>query len=871
MKFKLFGIILGLLIFISAGIINIQYLDNLINPDVISKNLIFKSLFDFNNWSYDAFFKKKSDSQSEPDAFLIAIDEESVQEIGRWPWSREIISQISENTLKYGVKSIAYDIIFSEKESDIADQKLSNTLENFNDKLILGTFSDFKIPYTNEAYQDFCLTEAFLITGGSEIVKLKVDLVVDDDNIQYENINFNEPLKLIFNLIQKETESEFLFKNKKQSISELNKYVSNNLKVTKIQRIYNYCNSWLKIDSDKYLQKYESDLIPLYEKIFSKIPSYANLTFDKKIEKFKSSVKSILIPQYVQWLSNIDEIQKASMYTASFVADMDPDGVIRKYPLIYRTGNTLGSSYIPSLALQAFITAKGYQAYIHLSEKNEQKFIDSILIKDTSTGDEKIVAKLPVDSNGRLTINYYGPRYSIPHVSARDLFNNDNPNLMIKTVNGIKEVNKAEFLKDKSAIFGATATAIYDIRNTPVENTFPGPEIHLTILENLFKNSFFKNIQNEIYYAFILFFSYSLIIGMLFIYADLLLATLFLIFTNGILFLVIRNHFNLQIKFELLSSFIIYIFTYYFAFLIYVYFFETRKSQEIKSTFSKYVSKEIVDQILKNQENLQLKGQKMNMTVFFSDIRGFTEFSEKMDPQELSMMLNHYFNPMSETLFNNNGTIDKFIGDAIMALFGAPINYPDHPQKACRAALHCISHLEKLNAQFKTRNWPEISIGIGLNTGVMVAGNIGSDQIQSYTVIGDEVNLASRLEGLTKNYKVKCLIAESTNKAVEGEFLTRLVDNVTVKGKKKPVKIYELLQEKISGKTHPIAEFLFIYNQAIEYYQSKNFKFAFDKFTEFNLVFPNDYLCLLYLERSQHFIENPPDENWDGVFVHKSK
>jgi adenylate cyclase len=212
--------------------------------------------------------------------------------------------------------------------------------------------------------------------------------------------------------------------------------------------------------------------------------------------------------------------------------------------------------------------------------------------------------------------------------------------------------------------------------------------------------------------------------------------------------------------------------------------------------FSKYVSKDVVEEILRNESSLELRGQKLHMSVYFSDIRGFTSFSEKMDPVELSDLLNKYFTPMSAIITRHQGTIDKYIGDAIMAMFGAPINYQDHAFKACHAAIDCVVALEKINQDFSAKNWPKIDIGIGINSGFMNAGNIGSETIQNYTVIGDSVNLGSRLESLTKEYGVKIIISEFTFEIVKESFICRELDKVNVKGKKEPVRIYELISAK---------------------------------------------------------------------------
>jgi len=867
MKIKFFGAILSIcliLIYASTFYFYSGYVQDFEKkPD----KSIFYYILNLNNQIYDAFFHSKKEIVKDSTAFLIAVDEESVQEIGRWPWPRDVIAQITQNAIELGARSIAFDMIFSESESQKADQNLKDIFLKNNSKIILGTFSDSKLTSYSEPYQDYCYNEAFLKNGGETIVKLKFDLVVDDDNIQYEELNFKSPFLKIFDLIERETDFYYLEKYNKKNIAEFNQYQLNNLKTDKIKRIYGYCQNWLT-ENDHYYKQHTITLANDYQKSFSTISIFDQLDLEKKIAFFKGSINKLLIPQFLVWTPNIQMLQEDLSNTASFVVDYENDGVIRKYPLIYRTGNKLGSSYIPSLALQSYLSANNYQAYFKLKTVKNEKFVESVLIKDVSGDTEKIIQQLPVDANGRLIINYYGPKQSLPYVSARELLHKELKDITVHYRDQDIVLPKKEFIKNKIAIMGATATGINDIRNTPVDPVLPGPEIHLSVLDNLNRQKFIKNYlhENRLFYV-----SMILVVGIytgFFLWTNLTIASLFLVIFNYSLYLTSKSLFKTGYYFEYLSYFIICNLLTYLVYVIYIYFFETRKSQQIKNTFSKYVSKEIVNEILKNQDNLQLKGQKLNMTVYFSDIRSFTDFSEKMDPQELSFMLNRYFTPMSKIIFDEKGTIDKFMGDAIMALFGAPINYSDHAEKACRAAIKCVKQLNELNIEFKKRNWPEINIGIGLNTGTMVAGNIGSDQIQSYTVIGDEVNLASRLEGLTKNYGSTILISESTYQSVKGKFIAQQADIVRVKGKKLPVKIYVLIDELNSDKN---TTWYKNFDNGLDLYQQKKFTEALTIFQELASEMPENYLNKMYIERSQNMINNPPPDNWDGVYEYKSK
>ena len=867
MKIRNYGLILSVLLLVLGSVLGyVQVKDPKFKIPLLTRT---------NNQIYDGFFKNKKNDDSylnKSDSVLIAIDEESVQELGRWPWSREVINQITKNALASGIKTIGFDIIFSESENQKVDSDFAKTVEQNNSKIVLGTFGNENIS-NSLPYQDYCYTEAFLFNKGQDIISVLDQKVVTDDNDdslsekqleennQFEQLDFSSSLNKKFNIIKDSITDDFKKEMRIKDINAISSYQENRLNTLVNYAVYSYCSSWLD-KNDQFLL----DNMTKTSFILESIDKYKELSELDRISAFKKDIPHLLIRHYSSWIPNTEIIQKSAIYTASFNSEPDmADGVVRNYPLVYRAGNRTNTSYIPSLALQSFLTANNYQAYFKLEKIKDTKAIGYLNI--ISIDSQKVLYSVPLDQNGLIKVNYYGSTNSLPYISARDLYNNPEK-INVKLNSKPFEVKRIDYLKNKTAIFGATATAIYDLRNTPVNVNFPGPEMHLSVLENFFKNNFMRTSENDfLFYTVALLLAITLL-TVTFLYSNLLVASGLFVVLNVAVYFAAGYFFSMNIQFSLLSTLFLNTAVTYFIYLVYIYFFETRKSQEIKNTFSKYVSKEIVNEILKNQDNLQLKGQKLNMTVFFSDIRSFTDFSEKMDPQELSLLLNKYLTPMSETIFETQGTIDKFMGDAIMALFGAPINYPDHPKKACKAALKCLSHLGQLNTDFAKRGWPEIKIGIGLNTGYMVAGNIGSDQIQSYTVIGDEVNLASRLEGLTKNYDAKILISETTYTAVKDEYIAQEADLVRVKGKTKPVRIYVLLDEKDLFKDF---NFLDKYHLALQKFQSKKFTESRSDFESLLKEKPNNFLCELYLKRSIDFINEPPHADWDGVCEYKTK
>ncbi len=219
---------------------------------------------------------------------------------------------------------------------------------------------------------------------------------------------------------------------------------------------------------------------------------------------------------------------------------------------------------------------------------------------------------------------------------------------------------------------------------------------------------------------------------------------------------------------------------------------EEKERMRVKAAFQNYVAPEVVNTMLQHPDMLHLGGEKREMTVLFSDIRGFTTLSEQMEPEVLVGLLHSYLNPMTETVFQHNGTMDKYIGDAIMAIYGAPLVLNDHADRACDTALAMIEKLHQLWEEWRAKSLPELKIGIGINSGLMTVGNMGSERLFDYTVIGDNVNLASRLEGLNKYYGTAILISDATQKQLHNQYILREVDRVRVKGKKKTVGIFEL-------------------------------------------------------------------------------
>jgi adenylate cyclase len=297
---------------------------------------------------------------------------------------------------------------------------------------------------------------------------------------------------------------------------------------------------------------------------------------------------------------------------------------------------------------------------------------------------------------------------------------------------------------------------------------------------------------------------------------------------------------------------------------------EEREKRKIRRTFSQYLSPGVIALIEKDpNEYIRPGGEVKTLTVMFSDIRDFTTLSEGLTPDELVNLLNQYLSAMTDILFRNLGTLDKYIGDAIMAFWGSPFPQPDHAARACTCALEMIASLDELNRKWTDQGGRPIAIGIGLNTGPVNVGNMGSDKRLAWTVMGDNVNLASRLEGMTKQYRSRVIISESTYDQVADHFVAREVDRIRVKGKKLPVVIYELLAP--ISKRDAYAPLLSRFNAALDIYRSQNWQQATAMFGELLAEYPDDGPTQVLLQRCIEFLEDAPESGWDGVYVMKSK
>lgn len=383
---------------------------------------------------------------------------------------------------------------------------------------------------------------------------------------------------------------------------------------------------------------------------------------------------------------------------------------------------------------------------------------------------------IPLDQFGRMLINYRGPAGTFPTHSISDILDRKLP---------------AGTFKNKIVLIGATAIGIYDLRVTPFSTNMAGIEKHASVVDNLLKGDFIYRTEAAVT---LLIFLFAGVLGVSLPRlgakegAAFFLA-LFFGYFGGVYYLFAAKGIWFNLVYP--ASALLFGYTSQTA---YRFFTEERRAREIRKMFSSYVSKRIVDELIKDPSKATLGGDRKEITVLFSDIRGFTSFSEKHQPEEVVKLLNEYLGAMTEIVFDHEGTLDKFVGDAIMALWGAPVGQPDHAERAVKCALAMIERLQRLQAKWAAEGKHVIDIGIGINTGEMVVGNMGAEgKKMDYTVIGDNVNLGARLEGLTRQYNNHIIISEFTFEKVRDIVQVNELGSVTVKGKQKPVRIYDLV------------------------------------------------------------------------------
>ncbi|MCW8831354.1 MAG: adenylate/guanylate cyclase domain-containing protein, partial [Gammaproteobacteria bacterium] len=445
---------------------------------------------------------------------------------------------------------------------------------------------------------------------------------------------------------------------------------------------------------------------------------------------------------------------------------LDDDGVFRRVPLLQDYRGQLHES----LALALARTAIGSPPIELVVETNVEGSTE-LFLEWVKIGDQYI----PVDESGTVLVPYIGKQKSFDYIPATDVLN--------KTV-------EMDRLKDKIALFGTSAPGLLDLRTTPLEAAYPGVEIHANIIQGILDQRIMQKPGYTKGFEFILLVVLGLLLTFLLPWLS---ATWGVVVSASVVSLLIIGNMLAWTQFQMvlpIATPVLLTVVLFTLQMIYGFFIESRGKRQLAHLFGQYVPPELVNEMSKKMEEINLDGEIKNMSVLFSDVRNFTTISESMEPKELTELINGFLTPITEIIHNQRGTIDKYMGDAVMAFWGAPLDDPKHALHAMNAAMQMTERMHNLRQEFGKRGWPEIKIGVGVNTGDMNVGNKGSEFRVDYTILGDAVNLGSRLEGLTKVYGVDIIVGEATKYAVP-EYEYRELDLVKVKGKDEPVAIYE--------------------------------------------------------------------------------
>ena len=702
--------------------------------------------------SLDLKFQTRGNIQPGNETVIVSIDEKSLDELGRWPWSRDIQALLIDKVTEYGARVIAFDAVFSEPDTNPGLAKIRDFKDRFQVK-----------PDTDPTFLTW------------------------------------------LRRVEEESDTDQQFADAIQQSER-----------TILGYFFHF--------SDKGLEHLGKDTL---KSSFENIRGSHYNAIRFASEEAKSAY---ILPAYAVE-SNISKLSRAASGSGFFSFFTDEDGAIRRIPLIV----SYEGAFFPPLSIQSL------KLYL---EKQVSFYIQEYGVESVEIGDIVI----PTNGQGEMLINYYGPKNTFPHYSATDIINKRIPE---------------NSLKDKIVIIGPTAIGIYDLRITPFQKNYPGVEIHATVIDNILHQRFLVqpewigviDLSTIFIGGFIVTFFIAKAdvfrsLGLTFLFGGIFLWFNFFLFQQGIQSSIIYPLLNLSVV--------------HAGITIYQLFTEGRERRFIKRAFGHYLSPTVIEQLVSNPGQLKLGGERKVLTAFFSDVAGFSTISEKLSPEELVELLNVYLTKMTDIILNYEGTVDKFEGDAIISFFGAPVPFDDHVKRACMVSIEMQKKLRELRVQWKNDGKPELFMRIGVNTGPMVVGNMGSKSRMDYTMMGDSVNLAARIEGANKLYGTFTMITENTYNAAKEFVEVRKLDIIRVLGKTEPVTVYELLCAK--GELDPQHEKqIDLFHDGLSYYLEQQWDNAMNCFQTI-LEKSSDPPSTIYIERCEKFKTKPPESDWDGVF-----
>ncbi|MDD4978654.1 MAG: adenylate/guanylate cyclase domain-containing protein [Gallionella sp.] len=684
---------------------------------------------------------------------ILDINEKSLKEEGRWPWSRDRMALLMDQLFdRYGVAVVGFDVVFAERDNS---------------------------------------------SGLSVLQRLGQDQLKNDVGFQ-----------VALNQITPQLEYDKLFADKiKNRKVVLGFYLTN-------QKDHS-----------------ASGLLPA--------PAFPQGMFKNSLIGFTT---------WNGYGANLPELQSAALGAGHFNPLVDEDGVVRRVPMLVECNG----AYYSSLSLAMVQALMGEPPIVLGYADGKNAGYSGLEWLELSGGQRNL--RVPVDQDVASLIPYRGRQGSFTYLAITDVLHD--------------RIDPAQ-LKGKIVLVGTTAPGLLDMRSTPVSEVYPGVEIHANMIAGMLD----QDLKQQPAYMLGAEVLWLLLVGVMLSVLLPLLSPMRAILVSIVMFAISQGLSQMIWQYAdvvmPIANSLVMIALLFALNMSYGYFVESRTKRQITNLFGQYVPTELVDEMSKHPESVSMEGESREMSVLFSDVRGFTTISEGLDPKELSLLMNEFLTPLSRVVYKHRGTIDKYMGDCIMAFWGAPLPDGSHARNAIQAGLEMLATLNTLQERFKERGWPPIKIGVGINTGRVSVGNMGSEVRVAYTVMGDEVNLASRLEGITKQYGVGIIVGENTKAAVP-EFVYRELDHVRVKGKDKPIAIYEPLGLVAEVSKDTLDE-LKVFHEMRRLYRKQNWEQAELQLINLQRMSPQTELYRIYVERIAHFRKQAPASDWDGVYVFETK
>lgn len=556
--------------------------------------------------------------------------------------------------------------------------------------------------------------------------------------------------------------------------------------------------------------------------------------------------RKVGVTEWTGYGANLPVLLEASAGAGHINPLPDDDGVMRRVPMLVQTVQ----GYYEPLALAVVRLYSG-------SPPVQAVFADTPRWMHDYPGLEWLDVgpyRIPVDKDVAALVPYRGPERAFPYISAADVLRGRAPRAA---------------LEGRIVLVGTSAPGLLDMRSTPVGAVYPGVEIHANLIAGILDQRIKQMppyvVGAEVLLLALVGLALTLVLPLLNPLRSGVATAAILVAVVGIN-LAVWQYANLVLP---LASGVLMILVLFALNMSYGFFVESRAKRQITGRFGQYVPPELVDEMAQNPDRFSMEGESREMSVLFSDVRGFTTISEGLDPKQLSQLMNEFLTPLTRVIYRSRGTIDKYMGDCIMAFWGAPLGDSQHARNAVLAGLEMQAAMDALQPQFRSRGWPELHIGVGVNSGRMSVGNMGSDVRVAYTVMGSAVNLASRLEGLTKEYGVSMIVGEATRAACP-DMVFRELDRVMPKGTTEPVAIFAPIGPSAAVDKATRDE-LALWHQILKQYRAQEWDLAELQLLNLQRMYPSTGLYALFLRRIAHLRKNPPGPGWDGTTAFETK